>query len=398
MFENLKPIPADPIIKTIAMFRDDPRENKIDLGVGVFRNADGVTPVMAAVREAEKEIYDQQVTKSYVGLTGDEVYNEAIADLIFDDSPARPRVRAVQTPGGCGALGVLTAMLHRVAPGHRVWLSDPTWGNHYPLLQQGGFETRTYPYFDPEHKTVRGEAQLDALSALGVGDIVLLHGCCHNPSGADLTPAIWDEIAAICAKNGIFPFVDLAYQGFGESLEADAYGVRALASQVESMVVASSCSKNFGLYRERVGCALMVGETERVADITRDHFLAAARASYSMPPDHGGAVVARILTDPRLRSSWESELEGMRERMLQLRTRLAAVLRDKSGSEDWNFIADHRGMFSTLMLDERQTNSLLNDHAIYTVVGGRINIAGFANENQIDRFASALMEVSLPVS
>ena len=394
MLEKFAPTPEDPIIKTIELFRKDPREHKIDVGVGVFKDHRGHTPIMAAVRKAEQLLHDEQTTKTYVGLAGDEQFNDSIASLVFGDSESRSRVRAVQAPGGCGALSVLTTMLSEIARDHTVWISDPTWGNHYPLIQHGGFEIRAYPYFDPETKAVRDEALLDTLKTMGSSDIVFLHGCCHNPTGAELSHAMWDEIAAICAKNGIFPFVDLAYQGFGDSLKADVYGVRTLAARVESMVVASSCSKNFGIYRDRVGCAMLLANSEAVADIARGHILTAARSSYSMPPDHGAAIVARILNDTDLRSEWESELTEMRNRILGLRRQLSDVLRRKSGTDRWDFIADHRGMFSTLVLDQQQTDTMMEQHAVYTVAGGRINIAGFKDDRQIERFADVLIEVT----
>lgn len=394
MFENFKATPPDPIIKLIGMYRDDPRPEKIDIGVGVFRDANGDTPIMQAVRTAEEKLHDSQTTKSYVGLAGDEVFNDQIADLVFGQSSVRDRVRAVQTPGGCGALRMLSEMLHSVASDRTVWVSDPTWGNHYPIFRQSGFNVETYPYLNRDSKTVDIDALMEKMKTFGSKDIVLLHGCCHNPSGAELRPEDWDEIAKLSAKNGFFPYVDFAYQGFGDSLEDDAYSVRTLADNVESMVVASSCSKNFGLYRDRVGCAMLLGSTSEIADIARGHILSTARSSYSMPPDHGGAIVALILSDDELRKSWESELDAMRDRILTLRKMISDVLRGKTGSDKWDFIANHRGMFSLLVLNDQQVESLRNDHGIYAVAGGRINVAGMKDGDQIGQFADALVEVT----
>ncbi|WP_424946667.1 aromatic amino acid transaminase [Candidatus Spongiihabitans sp.] len=396
MFEKFEAAPQDPIIKLIGMYRDDPRVEKIDVGVGVFRDAEGQTPIMAAVTIAEQRLHEAQTTKAYVGLAGDEVFNGQIADLVFGRSGVRDRVRAVQTPGGCGALRMLSDMLFRIASERTVWVSDPTWGNHYPIFRQSGFNVAAYPYLDRETKTVNRDALLGKLSTLGQNDIVVLHGCCHNPSGAELAPRDWDEIAALSAKNGFLAFVDFAYQGFGDSLEEDAYGIRALALAVESMVVASSCSKNFGLYRDRVGCALLLGGSPEVSDIARGHLLSTARSSYSMPPDHGAAIVARIMTDAALRQSWEDELTGMRRRMRSIRKKMSAILRAKSGGARWDFIADHRGMFSLLILDDSQVDRLRRDYAVYAVAGGRINIAGIKDDDQLARFADALVAVVAP--
>ena len=394
MFEKFEATPQDPIIKLISMYRDDPRPEKIDVGVGVFRDSNGQTPVMEAVTIAEQRLHETQTTKAYVGLAGDEAFNDQIADLVFGQSCAPDRVRAVQTPGGCGALRILSDMLFRIASDKTVWLSDPTWGNHYPIFRQSGFNVQAYPYLNRETKTVNLDALMGKLSTLGQNDIVVLHGCCHNPSGAELGPQDWDELAQLSAKNGFFPYVDFAYQGFGNSLEDDAYGISALASTVESMVVASSCSKNFGLYRDRVGCALLLGSTPEASDLARGHILSTARSSYSMPPDHGAAIVAQIMADTALRQSWEDELTGMRERMLSSRKKLSGLLREKSSSDRWDFIADHRGMFSLLVLDDKQVDRLRNDYAVYAVAGGRINIAGIKDNNQLEQFADALVAVT----
>ena len=394
MFEQFQPTPQDAIIKLIGLFRQDPRPGKIDVGVGVFRDSNGVTPIMDAVRIAEQRVHDLQTTKAYVGLAGDEQFNSHISRLIFGQSPVLDRVRAVQTPGGCGALRMLSDMLYRIAKDKTFWVTDPTWGNHYPIFQQSGFEVKAFPYLNRQTKNVDFDAMMAKLSTLGKQDIVVFHGCCHNPSGAEISPGQWDEVASLASKNGFFPFFDLAYQGFGDSLEQDAYSVRAMASQVESMVVASSCSKNFGLYRDRVGCSLLMGETSETADIARSHILSNARSSYSMPPDHGAALVTAIMSDENLSANWEAELNSMRDRMLGLRKSLSNMLREKTDSDRWDFIEHHRGMFSLLVLDDDQVDSLRNDHAVYAVAGGRVNIAGIKDEEQLNQFADALVAVT----
>ena len=304
------------------------------------------------------------------------------------------RVRALQAPGGCGALRILSDMLFRIAAAGKIWVSDPTWGNHYPIFRGSGFAVEAYPYLNRASKQVDVDAMMGKLSTLGKNDIVVFHACCHNPSGAELQPNHWDDIAALAAKNGFFPFFDMAYQGFGDSLSTDAYSIRAMAGAVESMVVASSCSKNFGLYRDRVGCALILGESSKTADLARAHFMSSARSSYSMPPDHGAALVAMILTDETLKASWQNELGQMRQRMLGLRLKISEVLREKSGSDRWDFIAAHRGMFSLLVLDDEAVNRLRDDFGVYVVAGGRINIAGLKDEEELTRFADALVAVT----
>jgi len=394
MFEKFEPTPQDPIIRLIGMFREDPRTDKIDMGVGVFRDANGDTPIMRAVREAEERVHDAQTTKAYVGLAGDEVFNSEITKLVFGADADNSRIRAVQTPGGCGALRMLSDMLARIAKDRKFWVTDPTWGNHYPIFRGSGFEVDAYPYLDRDSKTVNVDAMMSKLSTLGKNDIVVFHACCHNPSGAELQPENWDEIAKLAANNGFFPYFVMAYQGFGDSLEQDAYSIRAMAKEVESMVVASSCSKNFGLYRDRVGCSLLLGETSETADIARSHVLSTARSSYSMPPDHGAALVATIMTDPELKADWENELEEMRNRMLGLRKQMSDVLREKSGSDRWDFIARHRGMFSLLVLDDEKVDRLRNEFGVYAVAGGRINIAGLKDEDELNRFTDALVAVT----
>lgn len=394
MFGQLEALAGDPILRLIGLYRDDPRPDKIDVGVGVFRTPDGETPIMRAVREAEQRLHDSQTTKTYVGIAGDPVFDDAMIDLVFADSVDKNRVRAVQAPGGSGALRICADMLYKSMPNKTVWVSDPTWGNHPPIFEAAGFTVKKYPYLNPETKMVDEDKMLDALSKMGPDDIVLLHGCCHNPTGSDITPAGWDKIAALVNEKGFLPFIDLAYQGFGHGLNEDLYGTRKLASSVSNLVVTSSCSKNFGLYRDRVGCAMIIAENATAADIAKSHLTIAARVAYSMPPDHGAALVGIIMTTPELRQMWEDELQEMRGRILGLRKQLSQKMAEVTGTNDWDFINEHRGMFSLLCLDKQQTDTLINEHSIYIVNGGRINIAGLKDDAQVQRFAECLAAVT----
>jgi aspartate/tyrosine/aromatic aminotransferase len=391
MFETLETASPDAIYAVMAAVRADPRPHKMDLSIGVYHDRERRTPIMAAVREAERRLLETEASKSYLGLAGHQRFNAAMTDLVFGDA-ARERIRAVQTPGGTGAVRVLAELVKQARPDARMWLSAPTWPNHPAIMRAVGLETRSYPYFDPATNDVRAEAMLEALGAAGPGDVVLLHGCCHNPTGAELTPEHWHAIAKLAVGRGFLPFVDFAYQGFGDGLEEDAQGVRRLAAKVPEMVVAASCSKNFGLYRDRVGCAFVLGASPERADVVLGQLLGVARASYSSPPAHGAAVVAAILDDAALRAEWQAELDDMRAHMLGLRRRLAASLRARSNSERFDFVERHRGMFSLTGASPEQVARLREEHAIHMVGSGRINIAGLP-EAEVDRFADALVTV-----
>ena len=367
MFDQFDLAPPDPILALSVAFKEDTRSEKLDLGVGVYRDSAGATPVMEAVKAAERRLVETQPTKAYVGLAGNPQFNAAMTNLVFGSDAATDRIRAVQAPGGCGALRILFDMIARGTSDATVWVSDPTWPNHIPIISASNLETKTYPYFDPATGTVRVDDMLDTFKTLGPNDIVLLHGCCHNPTGAELSPEAWSAIADVAADRGFLPFVDFAYQGFGNGIEADAAGFRTLASRVEEMVVASSCSKNVGLYRERTGCAFVLAGSEAGADKARSQLFKVARASYSMPPDHGAAIVATILEDEALRASWESELDSMRERMLELRRKTADALRLKTNSDRFDFVAEHRGMFSLMGTTPEQVDRLREDWGVYMV-------------------------------
>jgi aromatic-amino-acid transaminase len=393
MLEVLTAAPEDAILALVSAFRNDPREDKIDLGVGVYRDSAGRTPVLAAVREAEQRLHDSQTSKVYVGIAGDHGFNYQMARLVFGDALPEDRLRAVQTPGGGGGVRILAELVKRAAPAARLWLSEPTWPNHAPIAHAAGLEVHRYPYFDPATKDVRGEAMLAALATAGPGDVVVLHGCCHNPTGAELAAEHWQAIGELAVERGFLPFVDFAYQGFGDGLEEDAFGVRCLAAQVPEMLVAASCSKNFGLYRDRVGTAFILARTPPEAETALGQLSGIIRANYSMPPDHGAAVARIILEDATLRDQWVDELDRIRARMLALREALAGTLREKTGTDDYDFLARHRGMFSLIGTTPEQVDRLRAEHAIYLVRSGRINVAGL-REDQIDRFTDALLAVA----
>jgi aspartate/tyrosine/aromatic aminotransferase len=392
MFEDLQPAPADKIIALIGLFRADPRTDKVDLGVGVYKDRDGKTPVMRALREAEKRLLQSQDTKTYLGLAGDTGFNTAMASLVFGQNAELSRIRTAQAPGGSGALRLVAELLKRTRSDATIWLSDPTWPNHMPVMRAAGLQIREYPYFDAGSGAVRFADMMAALATAKSGDVVLLHGCCHNPTGANLDAAQWAAVADIVVGRGLLPFVDIAYQGFGEGLDADAAGLRLLAEKVPEMVVASSCSKNFAVYRDRVGAAMILAKDDAQADVAMSQMLSAARAMYSMPPDHGAAAVRIVLEDAALRADWETELEEMRLRMLRLRVEFAEALRRQSNSDRFDFVASHRGMFSRLGLSEAQVERLRAEYGVYMVGDSRINVAGLPEEG-MDNLAKAIVSV-----
>ncbi|WP_269932977.1 amino acid aminotransferase [Aminobacter sp. HY435] len=392
MFEKLQPAPADKILALIGLFRADPRKDKVDLGVGVYKDGNGGTPVMRAVREAEQRLYKEQSTKTYLGLAGDTGFNAAMAKLVFGDSADASRIRAAQAPGGSGALRLVAELLKRSRPDATVWVSDPTWPNHIPMMRGAGLQVKEYPYFDAATGGVRFDDMLAALKQVPAGDVVLLHGCCHNPTGANLAAAQWQAVTELLLERQLLPFVDLAYQGFGEGLDADAEGLRIVAAKAPEMVVAASCSKNFAVYRDRVGAAMIVAKDGAQADIALSNMLSAARSIYSMPPDHGAAAVRIVLEDDALRADWQVELEEMRTRMLRLRVELADALRLQSNSNRFDFVAHHRGMFSRLGLTPQQVERLRVEHGIYMVDDSRINVAGLP-EGKITELAKAIVSV-----
>ncbi|MCD9465588.1 aromatic amino acid transaminase [Photobacterium iliopiscarium] len=392
MFSQLSPAQPDPILSLSLIYNADQRDHKMDLGIGVYRNNHGQTPIMAAISQAEHRLLQTQTTKSYVGLAGSEVFNQCMIDLLLAETSAHSRAAGVQTPGGSGALRMLADLMHVANANTTVWLTDLSYVNHRPVMEAAGLKVKYYPYFDRDTKQVNTDAMLSALAQAGANDVVLLHGCCHNPTGADISFEAWQAITALANKNGFVPFVDMAYLGFGDGLEQDGVGLKFMADNIEEMMIATSCSKNFGLYRERTGAALLVGDTLSNAQKAKGRILTLARASYTMPPDHGAALVADILTDSVLTAVWKQELIMMQQRIIGLRQSLVNTLAAK-GCDQFSFIADHKGMFSMTGLSPDKIMRLRDEFAIYAVGDGRINVAGL-QEQQIDALATALMTVS----
>ena len=395
MFSSLNALAPDPILGLIALANKDLNANKVDLGVGVYKNELGATPIMAAVKTAERNCADKELTKAYIGPAGPAEFNSGIRDLIFGaQHPAlqAERVRTVLTPGGCGALRVGAEFLKRCSENATIWVSDPTWANHLPLLGNAGLKLAEYPYYEAGSASIKFDEMMSALASVGRGDIVLLHGCCHNPCGADLNEEQWRELTALAAKNGFLPFIDLAYQGFGRGLDEDAYGIRYMAEQLPELLVASSCSKNFGLYRERVGSLSVLSDNSAQSDAALTHVNNVVRGNYSMPPSHGGAIVGDILADSALRQNWETELAGMRDRINQLRVLLVDKLSAQNVDRDFSFIAKQHGMFSFLGLSVAQVDQLREQFSIYMVGSSRVNIAGISQSN-IDYLAQSIAAV-----
>lgn len=384
MFETLKPATPDAILMLMGLYRDDPRADKLDLGVGVYKDANGHTPIMRAVREAEKRLYEQQTTKTYVGIAGDLALNAQMTTLVFGDNADRSRIRAAQAPGGSGALRLLAELIRNAKPDATVWLPDPTWPNHLPILRSGTLKTAVYPYFDKETSGVAFDAMIEALKSIPAGDVVLLHGCCHNPTGADLSLDQWRAVASVLAERGLTPFIDMAYQGFGNGLEEDAAGLRLVADAVPEMLVAASCSKNFSVYRDRVGVAFVIARNAAEADLAYGQLLGAARALWSMPPDHAAACVRIVLEDAALAADWKAELEAVRLRMLGLREGLAEQLRRQSNSNRFDFIAEQRGMFSRFGISPDEVKRLREEHGVYIVGDSRFNVAGLPDDGLED--------------
>jgi len=393
MFQTLSPQPEDKILGLMAKYAADPRPTKIDLGVGVYKDASGKTPIMSAIKKAEKQLWETETTKSYTGLAGDPGYSDAMIALVLGGVIPRENVAAAATPGGTGAVRQGFDLLRMTNPNVRVWVSDPTWPNHVTILKHMGMEMRTYRYFDAETRGVNFEGMMADLAGIGPDDVVLLHGCCHNPTGANLNASQWQTVIAHLETTGALPFIDIAYQGFGDGLDADAAAVRAVASGLPECIIAASCSKNFGIYRERTGLLMVAAAPEgrKVMQGTLNHI---NRQNFSFPPDHGARLVTMILTDDALRAEWEAELESVRLSMLDLRETLANTLRELSGSDRFGFIAQHRGMFSRIGATPEQVDKLREDHAIYAVGDSRINIAGL-NHDKIPVLARAMIAVGV---
>lgn len=386
LFDRLPLERGDPLLGLIGLYAADPRAGKIDLGVGVYKTEEGTTPVFGAVKAAERTLLTGQASKSYLGPEGDKGFGAAIANLIFGDADTAARLACVQTPGGTGALRLGAELLARLAPDAAVLLGDPTWPNHSPIFAAAGMSIRRYRHVDLAAQTATFDEALAALHMASRGDIVLLHGCCHNPTGVDFTGEQWERLAETMAGCDLLPLIDLAYQGLGDGLERDARGVRIVAQRCPDLLVAYSCDKNFGLYRERVGALLCLARSADAAAKVRSNLLSLARANWSMPPDHGAACVRIVLESAELTEQWRAELGAMRNRIAAMRAGLAAL------DPALGFIAGQKGMFSTLALSPAQVRELRERHGVYMADSGRINVAGLTPAN-LEPFAAALAAV-----
>lgn len=390
MLEALNPQPQDKILQLIAMFREDARTSKIDLGVGVYKDPTGLTPVMRAVKAAEKKLWESETTKTYTGLAGEPAYNTALTTMILGPGFA-DRAASVATPGGTGAIRQALELIKLATAGATVWLSNPTWPNHPSIIKYLGMKLAEYRYFDAATRGIDFDGLKADLAKVAKGDVVLLHGCCHNPTGANLNAAQWAEVAEILSAKGAIPFIDLAYQGFGDGLEEDAAATRLIAASFPEVLIAASCSKNFGIYRERTGILIALAEPSRKAVVQGNlNFL--NRQNFSFPPDHGARLVTMILEDAALTADWKAELEEVRLNMLTLRQSLSEELRRATNSDRYDFIAHHRGMFSRIGITEAQVNELREKHGIYMVGDSRINIAGL-NAKTVPILAQAIASV-----
>jgi aspartate aminotransferase len=395
MFERLDRLSPDPILGLMAAFRADNDPRKVDLGVGVYRNDQGDTPVLQAVRKAEQAVLARQTTKSYVAAAGNPGFNQSMERLVFgEDHPALKsgRVRTIQAPGGCGALRLGAELIRAASPESVVHVSTPTWANHIPLLSGCGLKLERYPYFDTTTGGVNFSSMWATLERLPQRSVVLLHASCHNPTGADLSESQWHELLALFQRRNLLPYIDMAYQGLGTGIAEDALGVRLFCAELPEVTVAVSCSKNFGLYRERTGSLHVVSETTAAGDAILTQLVRIARSIYSMPPDHGAAIAHEILENSALRESWVDEVASMRKRIQGLRHDVVQQLRQACPQRDFGFIESQRGMFSYLGITVEQVRALQSQHHVYMTDDSRVNIAGLRREN-IEYVAQAVAKV-----
>lgn len=395
MFEKLAICPPDPILGLTEAFKKDPNPKKINLGVGEYKDAFGKTPILETVKKAEMILADKETDKLYLPIDGHAGYKRHVQLLIFGEGHSviqSQRAVTVQTPGGTGALRVGADFLSKVNPSVTVWVSEPTWPNHPGIFAAANIITKSYPYYDAAQKTLDFENLMSTIEKIPAGDVVLFHGGCHNPTGVDPSPAQWEAIANTAAAKGWIPFVDFAYQGFAEGIDSDATGVRTLAATVPEMLIASSFSKNFGLYNERVGALTLIASSESQAQTALGHIKRCIRTNYSNPPAHGAMLVSLILDTPELKKQWESEVRQMRERIARMRTLFVHTLQRKGVTQDFSFIEKQKGMFSFSGLSPEHVKLLREKHSIYIVGNGRINVAGMTEQN-MDTLCSAIAEV-----
>lgn len=380
---DLDPIKSDSLLALIDLANADKRPGKIDVGVGVYRDSAGNTPILKVVKEAERRLWERQETKSYIGGRGDIRFAELLRPILLGEHAGDDRIAGIQTPGGCGALTLAFHLIHAANPDAQVFIGMPTWPNHGPIVRGAGLKVVEYDYYDRGEHNVRFDAMMDALRSARPGDVALLHGCCHNPTGADLSPQQWVEVTELVAERGLIPVIDIAYQGFGDGLAPDAAGLRGVLDACDTVLVGQSCDKNFGVYRDRVGSVWFKTPSAASTATAMSHVLQISREFWSMPPDHGAAAVRIVLDE--LAADWREELEGMRERIATLRQRLAAA------NPLFDYVGRQKGMFSMLPVSPEQVLKLRADHAIYMADSGRFNICGLSDE-QVDRFASAVLE------
>ncbi len=396
MFETLKPTPPDAIVGMIKLAAADHSPDKIDLGVGIYQDESGATPIMTAVKKAETAWMAEETTKKYIGIHGNPDFNRLFSELLFGENSqilSSGRLAMAQSAGGSGALRLGTELIKQANPDATIWVSTPTWANHTPLIGSTGITIKPYPYYNKDKQTIDFDDMCEVLRTdTKPGDAVLLHGCCHNPTGADLTKAQWNVIADLLLEQNLLPFIDLAYMGLGDGLDADAYGLRLLADKCPELVLAASCSKNFGLYRERTGLVAAIAKTPEHAALANGQIGLFMRRMISMPPDHGAALVAKVLGDPDLKAEWLTELETMRLRMIGLRASLSKALRVQGAEQMADAISAQKGMFSLLPVTPDQAEKLRSEHSVYLLNSGRINIGG-ARDGNIDRLADCILAV-----
>ncbi|GIU09232.1 amino acid aminotransferase [Shewanella glacialipiscicola] len=395
MFNSLIAMQADPILGLLTQYREDTHPLKVDLGVGVYKDPTGVTPILSCVKKAEKFRLDTETTKVYIGPTGSPQFNSLMTELAFGAGHSAiiaNRIRTVSTPGGTGALRVAADFIKRCNPNAVLWVSDPTWANHIGLFEAAGITVKTYPYYDYDTQSLKFDEMLAALSQVSPDDVVLFHACCHNPSGMDLTTEQWDKVVALTKEQGFTPLIDMAYQGFGDGVDIDAYGVRQMAAAVDNMILCSSCSKNFGLYRERIGSCSVIAKDAHSANVAQSVLLYVVRCLYSMPPAHGAAIVETILGSAELTQEWLDELKVMRDRINGNRAILVDKLKANGVDRDFSFIARQKGMFSFLGVNPEQVARLQKEFSIYMVGSSRISIAGISEDN-VDYLAQSIVKV-----
>ncbi len=384
IFDGLSEVGDDPILLVTKMYSACIDPNKVDLGVGVYKDANGDTVILDSVKKAEQHLVNSQKTKTYLSPSGNVEYNDCVQKLLLgDDHPVilQGRVTTIQAPGGTGGIRIGADFLKICKPDTKVWISDPTWPNHYGIMSSSGLQTEAYRYYDIKKGEFLYSEMMEDLNTAQAGDVIILHGCCHNASGADLTREQWNELTNFMSKRDLVPFLDIAYQGFSEGIIEDSYAIRLMSEKLPEVLIASSCSKNFAMYRDRVGAITLVSSTAELNKINASHMLKVVRSIYSMPPDHGAAVVAHILSDDALRNQWMREVDEMRSRVKEMRNLFVKKMAEKAPNSGFGYIAEQNGMFSFLTLSADQIQTLIKDYSIYFMANGRVNIAGLTEDN-----------------